>query len=320
MNNITLLQKSLKNLYWQNYKNIEVFVVDNGSIDTTIAALGKKFKKVKVITNKENIGFGKAANMAIRKARGEYIFIHNDDAILTKNTLEILVSKMESDRTLGSIQGTILFTDRKNIVESAGSFLTNLGILEKKEGFKFRKNVQEYEVFSANLPLLRASALKETGLFDEDYFLYFEEADLSWRLWLLGYRVIYCPESILYHGRGSTTKKISKPLVLKSTYKNRIDSLIKNLSLVNLVWILPTNVCVSLFGVIIFILKGRLKESWAIFEGTFSSFFELKKIMAKRNNIQNKRKISDRILFSKVFKFMSPLVLLKGAINYFLAW
>jgi GT2 family glycosyltransferase len=320
LNNIDWLKKSLKNLYAQNYKNIEVFVVDNGSSDGTIKELGIKFKKVKLINSGGNIGFGRAANLAIKKCKGKYIFIYNDDAFLEKDTLSLLVEKLEKDITVAAVQGTILFNDRRRVVESAGAFLTNTGVLEKREGFLINKNLKETEVFNANLPLIRREVLREVGLFDNDYFLYFEEADLEWRIWLAGYRVIYYPKAQLYHARGVTTKNTPKPRILESTYANRIDSLIKNLELKNLLWILPSNLVICLAGILLFLLKGKPRESFAIFKGTFSFLFKLKSILIKRRKIQSVRRITDKELFNKIFKFISLKVLLKGAGDYFKSW
>jgi GT2 family glycosyltransferase len=268
----------------------------------------------------ENLGFGRACNIALKKAKGKYVLIYNDDAFLEKDTIGIMVDKMESDNSIGSLQGLILFYDRKKIVESAGSYLTNLGALVKKEGYKVNlKKENEREVLSANLPMMRMSVLKKTGFFDDDYFLYFEEADLSWRIWLAGYRVVYYPEAILYHARGITTDRVPRPPILESTYKNRIDSLMKNLELKNLIWMIPQHLALCLAGILIFILKGKFREAWAIFKGTIIPFFEIRKIIAKRRIIQKSRKISDQELLPKIFRMMDAKSLLKGA-GMYLKW
>lgn len=320
LNNSDWLLKSLKNLYAQTYKNIEVIIVDNGSTDHTPSKVRKKFKKAVIIETGKNLGFGRACNKAIKKAKGKYVFIYNDDAFLEKDTLDVMVEKMESDKSIGSLQGLILFSDRKNIVESSGSYLTNLGALVKKEGYKVNlKKEKEREVLSANLPIMRMSAVRKTGLFDEDYFLYFEEADLSWRMWLLGYRVLYYPKAVLYHARGITTDRFPRPPILESTYKNRIDSLIKNLEFKNLIWIIPQHLILCFSGVVIFVLKGRFKEAYAILKGTIMPFFGIRKIITKRKVVQKSRKVSDSVLLPKIFRIMDAKSLIKGA-GMYLKW
>lgn len=321
LNNKDWLKKSLKNLFDQNYENIEVFVIDNGSKDDTPEMVKKSFPMVNLIEVGENIGFGAAANKGLRKMKGKYAFIYNDDAFLEDNTLEQLVEKMEDDPELGACQGTILFSDKKHLVESAGSFLTPTGILLKKDRFKYdRKKEISYEVFNANLPIIRKSVLDEVGLFDEDYFLYFEEADLCWRIWLAGYKIKYFSKPHFYHARGVTTKKLKPPLIIESAFSNRINSLLKNFEPGSLVKYVPLHLIICFGGSIAYLLKMKPKGSLAILMAAWKNVRDYEKTLDKRRRIQKTRKIRDKDLFDKVMRPMDLNYFVDTTIEYLRSW
>ena len=321
LNNKDWLLKSLKNLENQDYKNIEIILTDNGSNDGTREAVSKEFPQVILIDARKNIGFGRAANKAIKKARGKYIFVFNDDALCKKDTIGLLVERMEKDNKIGACQGTLLFADKKSLVESAGAFLTPIGILLKKAGNKFdRKKVKEEQIFNANLPLIRKEVLDKVGFFDEDYFLYFEEADLCWRIWLAGFKIIYYPDAVLYHARGVTTRKLKPPLVVESAFGNRINSLTKNLELGSLIKILPLHLIICFGGMFAYLLKRKPEGTIAILKAITRNVRMWPRTKKKREKIQKLRRINDKKLFKKIMRPMSVKYFVDLALDYLKVW
>lgn len=321
LNNIDWLKKCLKALDAQVYKNIEIFVVDNGSKDHTVKYLKKSMPEVYCIESGGNIGFGKACNLALEKANGEYVLIYNDDAICDADFIKTLVKRIEKDPSIGAIQGTILFADRKNIVESAGAYLTPTGILIKDFGEVFNvQTAQEKLVFNANLPLIRMNILKKVGFFDNDYFLYFEEADLCWRIWIYGMKIIYYPDAKIYHARGVTTKRLQAPVIVESTFNNRINSLLKNLENKSLIKILPLHLLICFGGIVAYLIKGKPKNSWAIFKAVLWNIKHLPKTIEKRRFIKSIRKKPDAELLPIVMRPMSVSYLINTTIDYLRQW
>lgn len=321
LNNLDWLKKCINALREQSYKNIEIFVVDNGSIDNTVSYLKKQMPETICLESGENIGFGRACNLALKKAEGEYVLIYNDDAVCEKDFIKKLVVRIEKDQTIGAIQGTLLFADRKTIIESAGAYLTPTGILIKDFGGEFaEKTVSEKEVFNANLPLIRMSVLKKIGFFDDDYFLYFEEADLCWRIWLSGKRILYYPSAKIYHARGVTTKRLQAPVIVESTFRNRINSLIKNLEIGSLLKILPLHLFICIGGIGAYILKGKPRGALAILEAIVWNLRFINKTIEKRKIIYRFRKKKDSELLPIIMRPMSVSYLVKTSLDYLRQW
>ncbi|KKS13009.1 MAG: Glycosyl transferase family 2 [Candidatus Daviesbacteria bacterium GW2011_GWB1_41_5] len=143
--------------------------------------------------------------------------------------------------------------------------------------------------------LIRKSALDQIGIFDEDFFIYFEETDLCHRLWLSGYKVIYEPQSVIYHYEAvDTHKQMTNDFIMYLSYRNRIASFIKNLSCSSMLRLFPV-LCV--FYVISFALYPA-----AVFRAIMSTLWGLPKILKKRRAVQAQRKISDSVLFQTIWR------------------
>src|SRR3990167_6216512 len=238
-----------------SYPNWELIVVDNGSSDgTTDLSLNSKFRitNSKLIKNKTNLGFAPANNQGYKISKGKYILLLNNDTLVEKNFLEVMVEKMEKEADLGVLQPKIKMMDNPKILDNAGSFLTRIGFLHhwgfmKKDS---RQYGREREVFSVKgaCMFIRRSVVEKIGLFDGDFMSYFEESDFCWRAWLLGYRSIFYPRTFILHKVGFTIRRLDVGNLNWHYYKNRIASLIKNLGSANLLIILPAHLIVS-FGI-----------------------------------------------------------------------
>jgi len=302
-----IFDNCIKSLQKLKYKNYEVIVVDNAS-----KIKPKVPNSYKLIINKSNLGFVGANNLGLKYAEGKYILLLNNDTKVSPNLLDVLVKKMESDSSIGVIQPKIYLMDKDKYLDNAGSFFTNLGFLEHwgfmcKDSKDFDK---EREIFSAKgaCMMVRHDLINKIGLFDKDYFAYFEESDFCWRAWLAGYKVIYYPKTFIYHKLGFTTKRQDVVKLNYLYYRNRIDSLIKNLEFKNLIWIIPIHILISFGIAIIFLLRGSYKNFKLIILAIRWNGTHLKKIWKKRQSVNKLRKASDREIFKKVRK---PVNLLK---------
>ena len=207
--------------------SVETWVVDNNSIDDSLATVSREFPGVKVIANDQNVGFGAANNQAILRARGEYILILNPDTIVQEDTLVRLKSFMDSHEDCGALGCQILNPDGSFAPESRRSFptpetafyrMTGLGRLFPRSKRFGRYNLtyleqdQESEVdaLSGSCMLVRRDALLSengAGLFDEDFFMYGEDLDLCYRIKKAGWKIWYTPSTQIIHYKGESTKK-----------------------------------------------------------------------------------------------------------------
>lgn len=204
----------------------EVFVVDNHSVDGSIRMLNKKFPEVKLIVNTENVGFAKANNQAIRQAKGEYILLLNPDTLVESDTFAKTIAFMDQTPHAGGLGVKMVNGEGKFLPESKRSlpfpnvaFYKIFGLSKLfKKSRRFGKyhltyldpnEIHEVEVLSGAFMLLRKSMLDSVGYLDEDYFMYGEDIDLSYRITQAGFKNYYYPKTRIIHYKGESTKKSS---------------------------------------------------------------------------------------------------------------
>ena len=202
----------------------EVFVVDNHSVDNSVAMVKEKFPQVKLIENQENVGFAKANNQAIRIASGEYVLLLNPDTLVEEDTFEKCLRFMDETPDCGGLgvkmvdgQGRFLPESKRGIPYPKSSFYKLFGLSKlfpKSQKFGAyhatyigEDETHEVEVLSGAFMMMRKSVLDQVGLLDEDYFMYGEDIDLSYRILKGGYKNYYFPQTRIIHYKGESTKK-----------------------------------------------------------------------------------------------------------------
>lgn len=192
----------------------EVFVVDNASHDRSVEILQPRYPWVQFIENQENLGFSKANNIAIRQARGEYILLLNPDTVIEKFTLNEVLDFMDKNPKAGGVGVLMHNADGTYAPESRRALPTPWVACCKMLGFSKRYYMSHLsweqpgriEVISGAFFMLRRQAVDEVGLLDEDFFMYGEDIDLSYRLLKGGWENWYLPCPIL-HYKGKSTQK-----------------------------------------------------------------------------------------------------------------
>ena len=185
----------------------EVFVVDNDSADDTVEVIARDYPWVHLIDNKENLGFSKANNMAIRQSEGEYVLLLNPDTVVAEGTLRGAVTFMDQHPEAGGAGVRMHNADGTLAPESRRAVPTPFVAARKMLGFSKR-------YYMSHLPwdkpgafmLLRRKAIDQVGLLDEDFFMYGEDIDLSYRLLQGGWQNWYLPLDIV-HYKGQSTQK-----------------------------------------------------------------------------------------------------------------
>lgn len=209
-------------------KNIdaEVLIVDNNSVDGSVNMLKQKFPEFYLIENKDNVGFAKANNQAMRIAKGEYILLLNPDTVVEEDTFEKCIAFMNSHQDCGGLgikmidgQGEILKESKRGFPTPWASFckmsgLTALFPTSKKYaqyymGHLSYEETNQVDILAGAYMMMRKECLDKVGLLDEDYFMYGEDIDLSYKITLGGYKNYYYPEAQIIHYKGESTKKSS---------------------------------------------------------------------------------------------------------------
>ena len=224
----------------------EVFVVDNNSVDGSCAMVQEKFPDVNLIRNDQNLGFSAANNQAIKKSTGRYVLLLNPDTVIEEDTLVKCVGYMDEHPDSGGLgvkmidgKGDFLPESKRSLPTPRVAFFKIFGLSRLFPrsrvfgryhlGYLDKDRIHQVEILCGAFMMLRKSALDEVGLLDEDFFMYGEDIDMSYRLLNAGYKNIYYPESTIIHYKGESTKKGSLNYVL-TFYKAMIKFARKHFS------------------------------------------------------------------------------------------
>lgn len=214
-NNADEVAVCLESVESQSHRPIEIIVIDNASHDGTADVVAKDFPHVQLHRNKTNVGFSRGCNQGIDRAKGDFILFLNPDAILAPSYLEVLLESLENDPSVGSAGGKIYLdaTDPKRL-DSTGILLDKARWHPHDRGHGQLDNGQynrKEHVFgiTAAAALYRRQTLEacriDGEIFDEDFFAYYEDADLAWRAQLFGWRALFVPDAVAYHRRKGAT-------------------------------------------------------------------------------------------------------------------
>ena len=202
---------------------VEVIVVDNASGDGSVEYLRERFPDVTIIASEENLGFARANNLAIRNSHGQYVLLLNPDTIVAEDTFRDFISFMDSTPDAGGCGAYMLHTDGSFAPESRRGLPTPFVAFCKMSGlaslfpksrtfgryymrYLSENEVNRIEIMSGAFMFLRRDALDKAGLLDEDFFMYGEDIDLSYRILKAGYNNYFLPSRILHYKGESTVK------------------------------------------------------------------------------------------------------------------
>jgi len=206
--------------------SMEVYVVDNNSVDGSLQMVKEKFPMVSLIENKENKGFAKANNQAIQQSNGEFVLLLNPDTVVEENTFRQILDFMDSHSDAGGLgvkmvdgKGHFLPESKRGLPTPKVAFFKIFGfsaLFPKSKtfgryhlGYLDKNEIHEVDVLSGAFMLLRKSVLDKIGLLDESFFMYGEDIDLSYRIVQAGYKNYYFPKTRIIHYKGESTKKSS---------------------------------------------------------------------------------------------------------------
>ncbi len=273
-----------------------IFITDNETSEESFAYLKKKLPQVEIIRNKNNDGYAKGCNDSIRAALKydfDYLVIFNIHTILKSDCLKNMIETANKDDKIGAVQARMMLWSDKEKISSLGNSTHFLGF-GYCAGYKKKfdeKNLKVRDIFypSGSSFLIKKEILDKIGLLDEELWMYNEDQDWGWRIWLAGYRCVLASNAVMYN----------KYDFLRSTKKyywmdrNRIIVILKNYHLLTLILILPAFIIMEL-GLILFSLKtGWIKEKikvWFYFLNPAKWIYLFK----ARRKTQRLRKVKDK--------------------------
>lgn len=255
-NHGALIGECLDALLAQDYPSFDVIVVDNGSTDGSPEWISRHHSGIQLYRLGENLGFSKAFNTGARRARGALVLSLNPDVIVEPGFLRGMVAVLSQNERIGTVAPKLLQADDPSILDSTGLFIDRRRRpYDRGQGETDRDQYDaRSEVFGAcgAAALYRRAMLEDLAIegeyFDEDFFAYYEDADLAWRAHLRGWRCVYAPEAVATHARGwgdtlrkrgRVTKKATGPrLALRNRYLMTVKNDAWRYFLIDLPWIL----------------------------------------------------------------------------------
>jgi GT2 family glycosyltransferase len=285
-----------------------IYVVDNGSIDGSVAYLKQNYPKLKLLVNATNLGFAAGVNTGIRVAMNagfDYIALLNNDAVADEKWLGCLVRTLDDHSELGIATCKLVDADNTNI-DSTGDLYTIWGLpYPRGRGEQVTaKYDKETNIFAASggASLYRTRLFEAIGLFDEDFFAYYEDVDLSFRAQLAGWKVAYVPKAIAYHQIGATSGKI-RGFTTFQAIKNLPWLLVRNVPEKLLSKVLPRFLLAYVFFIMRSIPRGH---SWSAAKGLYVSLVKLPKKIRERKFIQSQKTVSTEYIFKMMGHDLPP--------------
>jgi len=289
--------ESLEKLIYPNY---EIILVDNGSTDGSQEAVRERFSDVVLVQNLENLGFAAGLGQGIKYASGECIAFLNNDTVVDRRWLDELIKPFLSiNERIGATNSTIMSYGNRNEVEYGGNSKLNI-FGQTRASNKVEYGVKETHTISGASFMMKKELVDGLDEFlCPEYFAYFEEIDLSWRLINRGYKLIYSPKSIVYHKGGMTSRKLSDRMRVINV-RNKYLTFYRNLSNTRFLLVYPLLLFFDFASILVLVLYARRANNARLRLKGIMEFFKLKK-QVKRYGGGRISFLEKRIFWDKLY-------------------
>lgn len=289
-----LLQRFLPTLLQYCPDYAEIVIADNASQDGSVELLKREFPELRIVENKNNWGFAKGYNEALKQIDSEYYCLLNSDIEVTENWISPIIEQLDNDAQIAAVQPKLKSFEQRDYFEYAGA---SGGFIDKY-GYPFcrgrlfevvEKDNQQYDsvidIFWATGAALfiRSDIYHQLGGLDEDFFAHMEEVDLCWRIKNRGYRIMVNPLSTVYHIGGGTLPK-KNPFKTYLNFRNNHFLLIKNLPFNRLFLTFFVRLFLDIVAAFLFLFRGNGDDFIAVFKAMGASVKGYRKMAAKRDD------------------------------------
>ena len=289
------LDTCLSSLRRQSFKDFEVVLADNGSTDGSVEFVARNFPEVRIVRLPENRGFSAAVNAGIKASpAAEHVVLLNNDTEVDPGWLEALVEAADRHPEAGLFASKLVDFRNRRQLDGAGDALRASGLPYRLGHGEVDRGQFDRETFvfsaCAAAALYRSSLFGEIGLFDEDFFAYCEDADVSFRAQLAGHGCLYVPRSVVYHVGSVSTGGKRSATATRLGARNSVSLLVKNLPLSAVPHVLPFFVLEQVGRLLVAAATGSLR---AQLRGLSEARRHLPLMLKKRRQIQGEKRVSD---------------------------
>jgi hypothetical protein len=314
----------LESLFAQDYPRFEVIVVDNASTDGLPEYVERSFPQVSVLRSPVNLAYGKGNNLGASLANGQFLLFLNHDTIVTDAFLIELMKVVQTRPEVGVAQSKILMASNPNLIDSAGAYLTKTGMwVHRDHGLPDRiVDTNPIEILGAcgACLMVRRGLFETLGGFDPDFVIYFDDADFCWRARLLGKITVLVPSSVIYHWGGATTQRLPSSFTVFHSFKNRLCSLIKLLSLRDLVVVLPIQLGLCFGGALAYFLRLNPANGIAILRAMLWNAANLARTLKKRKVVRRALPDKHRQLYEDLMIPFHLGYFIRTSLRYLSRW
>jgi len=273
-NGIKHLGEFLPSVLASTWPDLDIIVGDNGSTDGSVEFLQQNFPSVQIIQNDKNYGFTGGYNRVLEKVDADYFILLNSDVEVHNGWIEPVIDLMETDPLVAAAVPKIKSFAQKNYYEhagAAGGFIDVFGypFCRGRMFYEIEEDNGQYEqsgeVFWASgaAMFVKKQYWVEAGGFDDRFFAHMEEIDLCWRLKNMGYKIMYCAESEVYHVGGGTLNT-ENPFKTFLNFRNNLLLLKNNLSVWRAIFIIFIRFWMDLLAIVRFLNEGKRRDAWAV--------------------------------------------------------
>lgn len=303
-NGENLLQECLDSVFCQTYPDFEVIFVDNNSSDNSVEFVTLNYPAVKLISMDNNTGFAGGNIEGLLHAKGQYIVLLNNDARLTDTWLQCMISKLQSDISVGTCASKIVVDTNRCLIDSVGdSFTTAFNVTRVGEHDDERNHSASKYVSGACAAAVvyKKEMLDDIGFLDSDFFLNHEDTDLNMRAWFAGWKCLFVPDAVAYHKVSASIGRLSDTAVYYFSRNNEWVWL-KNVPFVLMIRYLPQRLLYELCSCAFFCL---LAGKWRPFlKGKWDAMKGVPMILDKRRKLSKLRRLGAH----EIRKDLLPLV------------
>lgn len=268
------LEDFLPSVFNSWYNNLQIIVGDNNSTDDSLTYLKETFPLIKIIQNDDNYGFAEGYNRILAQVEADYFVLLNSDVEVHHNWIKPVIDLMESDDQIAIAQPKIKSIINRKDFEYAGAAGGFLDILMypfcrgrifdtvERDNNQYNDNCEIFWASGCAL-FIKSAIWKRVNGLDESFFAHMEEIDLCWRVKNLGYKVMYCAKSTVWH-LGGGTLAVENPRKTFLNFRNNYYLIRKNLKPSKAMWVIPIRLCLDFLALIKFLFAGQFKNAMAI--------------------------------------------------------
>lgn len=312
------LRDCLESLFRVTYKNLEIHIIDNNSKDKTRGIINSFRKRISHIFLDANVGYAGANNIGIKNANGEFVFLLNPDTKVDIHIFDNLLKAFRNNANMVVGQPVVYLMKDPKRLNCTGKVTHFMGF-DWVRDYKKITYPREGEImsFSGCGVMIKKSVFTVTKAFDPNYTMYYEDSDLSWRLRLFGYKLMFVPSAIMYHDYKYIPVERYQTLKSKLFYneRNRIMTFYKNYSMRTIVLLLPSALFLE-FCMVVYALSG----GWFIekIKGYISIIALRHSLQKNRVFVQKNRIVSDREITRNFMSTLNMEIYNNGAVKLFI--